>query len=60
MNMARSHVCRDKIRHPSRGKAEAALRALCQKQPEDAARLVAYLCIYCDGFHVGHKRKVRR
>jgi hypothetical protein len=47
--------CWRKQRHPTRGVAEAHLRAL-QRRPDarNPGGLVAYRCRSCDGYHVGH------
>jgi len=49
-------LCRitGKVRHPSRGKAQAALRSL-KKRIEYSGH--TYPCIYCRGYHVGQLRK---
>lgn len=66
MNFGRKRVYKEKFRdviycvetgkisHPSRGKAEAALRAI-KKQKEEYQGHV-YPCIYCQGFHFGRNQ----
>ena len=44
-----------KVSHPSRGKAEAALRSLVTAREGYAGRV--YLCIFCEGWHVGRLKK---
>jgi hypothetical protein len=51
--------CRRKFRHNSRGKAEAAMRALVKRCPEDDGKLNVYFCADCGSWHVGHKFGVR-
>lgn len=48
------HSCRRKRRHESKGKAEAAARAL-DRRTETAEGHVAYFCPACRGWHVGRK-----
>jgi hypothetical protein len=49
----RGHIgCRGKVRHVSRGKAEAAMRSL--QRFEHKRPLRVYLCGVCKGYHVGH------
>lgn len=52
--MRRRRSCKRKHRHPSRGAAEAHLRALGRTGPL-VRPLVAYACEYCLGWHVGHR-----
>ena len=48
--------CRGKMRHPSRGKAEAAMRSLQARGDARATDyLNVYLCLFCRRYHVGHR-----
>lgn len=47
--------CTGKIKHPSKGKAEAALRALLRLEPD--ADMQVYVCPFSKGrahYHLGH------
>lgn len=47
--------CTGKVKHPSKGKAEAALRALKRLEPD--ADMQVYLCPFAKGkvhYHIGH------
>jgi hypothetical protein len=53
----RNH-CKGKQAHENEGKAQAAIRSL-SRFAHEAGRLEAYKCIYCNKWHVGHKRKTQ-
>jgi hypothetical protein len=48
------HSCRRKVRHPSRGKADAAARSL--NKLHGNQRFESYPCPACGGFHVGRRK----
>lgn len=53
--------CEGKTQHPSRGKAEAALRSLLRKHDvKEPETLNVYLCMHCKAWHTGHNRLVIR
>lgn len=54
MTVTRRRACQTKHWHPSRGAAEAHLRALV-KLEKHAPHTEAYACRFCRGWHVGRK-----
>ena len=55
MNRRQHRMCGSKQRHETEEAARAHLDALVADP--DAERLAVYLCDYCRGFHVGHRRR---
>jgi hypothetical protein len=49
--------CVGKIRHPSKGKADAAIRSLKKRDDigVDVDNLNSYWCVRCRHWHVGHR-----
>ena len=60
MNNSRASVCSGKIRHASRGKAEAAMRSLSKVGLSDIEDMNVYICPFSGKrphYHVGHIAK---
>ncbi len=47
--------CVGKHKHPSKGKAEAHIRALMKVDAPDTDKLDAYFCVRCHSYHVGNR-----
>lgn len=50
--------CEPKVRYGHRPTALRAVDAMFAKDGKTGARLEAYRCQYCDGWHIGHSNKV--
>lgn len=50
--------CGNKQRHSSLGKAQAALRAHVARFPSDHGKMVAYVCLFCQQWHIGHRKGI--
>lgn len=59
LELARRHpMCRGKVRHETLDMAERHVAGLHAKDDEHdrrRARLEAYVCRWCNGYHVGHR-----
>ncbi|MGA5764497.1 hypothetical protein [Nonomuraea bangladeshensis] len=60
MDESWARMCVGKIRHETREKASAHLRALARAQRARQGRLNVYRCPICLTWHVGHRRWTRR
>lgn len=53
MDIRKKARCTGKVKHPSRGKAEAALRSLQRLEPDEEMQV--YPCPFCKKWHLGHR-----
>jgi len=61
----RLRSCQNKVRHPTKEKAEEALQSMFDTvdrddHNHDMETLEVYECWYCLGYHIGHNRNVLR
>jgi hypothetical protein len=51
--------CRGKQRHPTRAAAHAQLVHLVRTAGALYGRYQTYRCVWCDGWHIGHRSRYR-
>lgn len=56
----KGRACTGKVRHLTKGAAEAEKRRLVREEGYHPGRIETYHCRHCGHFHVGHKPRRRR
>jgi hypothetical protein len=58
--MTKARTCGRKIRHAYKLDAEEHLNSLIREGDARPGSMNVYRCPYCNGWHVGHRKHVRR
>jgi hypothetical protein len=59
-NQGPERSCDGKVRHPNRRAAMGAMWAAIRDHDLNRSELTVYRCAFCESWHVGHRKNVRR